>query len=83
MARSSRDYIPQAVRRIFEGDGNPAGDPQMTRPELEKRLRVYRKALSLIEDHLDWYWSEDGDKNKAELDKIIEEAIEALMRIKS
>jgi hypothetical protein len=55
----------------------------MTRTELEKRLRVYRKALSLIEDHLDWYWSEDNEKNKQELDKIIEGAIEALMRIKS
>jgi hypothetical protein len=54
----------------------------MTRPELEKRLRVYRKAFSLIEDHMDWYWSEDNEQNKRDLEVIIEEAIEALLRIK-
>lgn len=55
----------------------------MTQQELEKRMRVYRKAFSLIEDHVDWYWSEDSDQNKSEIERIIEEAIEALMRIKA
>ncbi len=55
----------------------------MTTLELEKRMRVYRKAFSMIEDHLDWYWSEDNDQNKVEIERIIEGAIEALMRIKA
>lgn len=54
----------------------------MTTLELEKRMRVYRKALSMIEDHLDWYWSDDNEKNKHEIERIIEEAIEALMKIR-
>lgn len=55
----------------------------MTTLELEKRMRVYRKAFSMIEDHLDWYWSEENEKNKQEIERIIDEAIEALMRIKA
>jgi len=54
----------------------------MTRVELEKRLRVYRKAFSLLEDHMDWYWSDDNEQNKRDIEVIIEEAIEALIRIK-
>ena len=83
MESGSRDYIPQSIRRIFEGDGYAAGSSQMTTLELEKRMRVYRKAFSMIEDHLDWYWSEDNEKNKQEIERIIDEAIEALMKIKA
>lgn len=82
MESGSRDYIPQSIRRIFEGHGYAAGSFKMTTLELEKRMRVYRKALSMIEDHLDWYWSDDNEKNKHEIERIIEEAIEALMKIR-
>ena len=83
MESGPRDYIPQSVRRIFEGHGNTPGSSKMTQQELQKRMTVYRRAFSQLEDHVEWYWSEDNDQNKVEIERIIEGAIEALMRIKA
>lgn len=54
----------------------------MTPQDLERRMAVYRKCITQIEDYLEWSWSEDTLENRDHLSDIIEQMVDKLMAIK-